>query len=63
MSSYLATRCSQCSKWIPLRECEADDPTFDPGIFIEIVCPHCGKKTKVSAKALEVVADSKLQSS
>jgi hypothetical protein len=63
MSHYLAARCSQCSKWIPVRQCEADDPTFDPSIFIQVLCPHCGKQSKLNAKALEVVPESKLQSS
>ena len=61
MSNYLAARCTQCSKWIPLRECEADDPTFDPTLFIQVVCPHCGHASKVNAKALQVVSQSKLQ--
>jgi len=63
MSNYLACRCSHCSKWIPIRQCEGDDPTFDPSLLIELLCPNCGKKTKLHAKALEVVAESKLQSS
>jgi hypothetical protein len=63
MPTYLAARCSQCSKWIPVRECEEDDPTFDPSLFVELVCPHCGEKTRLHAKAFELVPGSKLQSS
>jgi len=63
MPHYLATRCSQCTKWIPIRECEAEDPTFDPAILIQIVCPHCGTRTKVQAKILEVISQAKLRNS
>jgi len=60
MSHYLAAQCSHCSKWIPLRECEPEDPTFDPAILIQVTCPHCGGQFKVQAKALEVIPKSKL---
>jgi DNA-directed RNA polymerase subunit RPC12/RpoP len=63
MPHYLATRCSQCSKWIPIRECEAEDPTFDPALLMEVVCPHCGNRSKVRSTALEVISESKLKAS
>jgi DNA-directed RNA polymerase subunit RPC12/RpoP len=63
MPHYLATRCLQCSKWIPIRECEAEDPTFDPSLLMEVTCPHCGRKSKVQSTALEVIAESKLKAS
>lgn len=62
MATYLATRCPQCTKWIPVRRCETDDPTFDPGLFVQVDCPHCGGKVKLQATAMEVVPESKLQS-
>ncbi len=63
MSHYLATRCPQCSKWIAVRQCEPDDPTFDPTLFMQLTCPHCGARSKLAASALEVVPESTLQSS
>ena len=62
MPHYLATRCSQCSKWVPIRQCEAEDPTFDPAILIQIVCPHCGARFKLQAKMLEVISQARLRS-
>ena len=61
MPNYLAARCSQCSKWIPIRRCEADDPTLDPALFMQIICPHCGQTSKLHAKALQIVPESKLR--
>jgi hypothetical protein len=63
MSHYLAAHCPQCSKWVPVRQCEGDDPTFDPGLNVQIVCPHCGGRFQIQAHLLEVVPESKLQSS
>lgn len=63
MAHYLATRCPKCRKWIPIRRCEADDPTFDPALFIQLDCPHCGKHFKLRSTALEVVPESKLRAS
>ena len=63
MTTYLAAPCPQCSKWIPLRECEAEDSTFDPTLLMQLHCPHCGKRFDLQASALEVVPSSKLQSS
>ncbi len=62
MPHYLATRCSKCSKWIPIRECEAEDPTFDPAILIQVVCPSCGSRFKLETKALEVISEARLRS-
>src|SRR5271166_1164626 len=61
MRHYLATRCTKCFKWVPIRECDAEDPTFDPSILIQFVCPHCGTTFKLQAKALEVVPEVRLQ--
>jgi hypothetical protein len=63
VTQYLAAPCPKCSKWIPLRECEGDDPTFDPNLLMMLTCAHCGQQFKLSAAALEVVPESKLQSS
>ena len=61
MSNYLAVRCPQCSKWIPIRRCDTDAPTFEPTLFMQVVCPHCRHHSKLMAAALEVVPESKLQ--
>ena len=61
MAQYLAAPCPKCSNWIPLRECEADDPTFDPNLMMMLTCMHCGEKFKVSAGLLEVVPAAKLK--
>ena len=61
MAQYLAAPCPQCSNWIPLRQCEADDPTFDPNLMMMVTCAHCNKQFKVSAGLLEVVPEEKLK--
>ena len=61
MSHYLAVNCPQCSKWIPLRQCESEDPTFDPNLFAQVACPHCGQQIQPNATAVEVVSASQLQ--
>ncbi len=61
MPTYLAVRCPQCSGWIPIRRCEADAPTFDPTLLMQVACPHCGVQSKLLASALELVPQSKLQ--
>ena len=63
MTSYLAAPCPQCTKWIPLRECESEDPTFDPTLLMQLTCPHCGEQFKLQAAALEVIPESKLKAS
>ena len=63
MTSYLAATCPQCSKWIPLRECEPEDPTFDPTLLMQLTCPHCGGSVKLSASVLEVISESELKAS
>jgi DNA-directed RNA polymerase subunit RPC12/RpoP len=62
MPHYLATRCPQCSKWVPIRQCEAEDPTFDPSIMVQIVCANCGNTFKLQTKALEVISEARLRS-
>ena len=63
MTSYLATACPKCSKWIPLRECEPEEPTFDPSLLLQVSCANCGESFKVTAATLEVVPKSKVLAS
>jgi len=60
MSTYLAARCPQCSRWISVRQCDADTPTFDPTFIMQLACPHCGQQSKLLASALELVSESDL---
>jgi C4-type Zn-finger protein len=60
MSTYLAARCPECSKWISVRECDGDAPTFDPTFMMQLGCSHCGKQSKLPATALELVPESDL---
>jgi len=61
MVQYLAARCPQCSSWIPLRQCDADAPTFDPTLLLQVECTRCGQKSSLPSSALEVIPESKLQ--
>lgn len=61
MTRWLAAECPKCSKLVRIRSwTDPDAPTFDVGLLMKMVCPHCGQESEISASAIRVIDESKL---